>query len=341
MRIFFILISFVSTLHGQERYSKVNIEKNLRWNKNLSTLDKTYLPIHDISDSCKFYHFRIRTVNQLIELYGDESQTFEGRIFNIIIEQKKGGKKTGRQFFHSKYIFQCSEIEPVLASQLGRFLIAENLMGLPTDSIVENWEIRYQNGPSLRFDIKQGKKIIQLTYRMIWSQPDLNLFVKRIFDLEKSIESSLNLEKLYKEFKQNLDRGKFYTFGDELSGTIHFLTPWESRIWEKEQPRKKWLGENSNMIQEYLKAEIKGKVDKDFDLPESFVFTVNRKGNIVKVKSDVPIFPWERINYPEYNNGIKELKAMLKRISVDFTEIKYPLKFTIYILDGKVSIYSF
>lgn len=336
-----ILVCIASTLHAQERYSTSIIEEKLKWKRDVNILDQSYLPEYYIPDSSQFYYYKIRTSNQLIELFGKESQEFEGRIYNIIIEQKKGPRKTGSQLFHYKYIYECVKIESGLASQIGRFLIKNNLQKLSTDSNIKGWEIRYENGPSLRLYIKQGERTWELQYRMPWSQPDSNQYAKKILGLEESLESRLDLKNLFIAFEQNLDKGKWYTFGDELSGSIYFLRPWESWRRKRQQPRILWLRKNSNSVQEYLEKEIREKINKDTHLPEAFVFTLNRRGKIVNIKPLLPIAPWKRLNYPEFNAGIKELKSVSKKIAVKTPIIEYPIKLTIYINDGEVSISDF
>jgi hypothetical protein len=321
----FLLSSIQVKAQNSLKKFKVNSEKE--------QTNESYYGLQLIKNSEQKYHFRFLNDSQILDLFSDDGKVFIGQLVNYTTQLKKG--RDGYEKYH-KDIYEKYLLDSVKSSKIGRLFLEKNLINIPTDSLIKNWAIFLDCG-GIDFEIKISTKHQNLSYSCLLSQEDSLPYVKVLKSLYYQTDSVLGLEKKHNEFIGKLKSGKSYSYG--CCEVMYKLTKRESRKWHKAKPQREYLKSISDTLLNYLETELNKLLPNanELDCYNEYHLSFSKKGKFKKMKVDMSFF--EKLADKDYQKCKPVLKKILRKIKIDFIDLKYKFKVKMDIGNDEVNVY--
>lgn len=321
----FILALFLSvTVYGQELQYK-EIDKDYSWRKATKTqIDSFYYGLNSIQTSKLHTHLRISLAGQIVDLFSTDGENYGGVLTNIITEYSSEKVKGGEyeQSVAKREVFQKIELDTVKVRFVIDSLISKQI-GLPTDSLISNWNANYLHCGSIHFQYNVGGKFKTQEYFCPLSQDDTVPFKAIVVENYSLIKTAFNLDTLYEQFENKLPKGKSYS--RDGYRMMYKLTDKQSKNWEKDKPRRDYLESIMDSVDSYINKELGNKDTKlvEINCFEDYQIIFGMNGKLKKIglsKYDRPRLR-NSLGLGDYLDDRKEIRKCKRKIKEIFSEI--------------------
>ena len=288
-----------------------------------------------IQNSESRIHIRFVKDCQLVDLQSNYRVYFTGTLTNHIIELKKIKTDYGKDLESDNYIYEIIRLDVNACSKIGFQLLTEKVPEIPTDTLIKDWDFNWLDCGSIEFDFKIDSSFNLTKFTCPWSQNDSVLYVKQIKRTYDSIVSILDLKSKYSDFKNKLEKGKYYSNG---FWTTYVMTDRQSKRWEDNKPQRGYLFSIKDTITNYLeiKLNLSIKNPTDLDCFDVYYLTFTKHGELKKVS--VADTDFDRESRMEFKKCKQLIKATFKDITIDFVDPKYEFTRKIGFLNNKVKV---
>lgn len=320
LSIFMLIFSF--NVIGQSELEKVKFkDKYSQRTHTHQELNEYYFQLNPLANSSSKYHFRFDKEGQIIDLFSEDGDLFEGRIINHIYEYKDVRRNYGKESVINGYIYETKELDESLASEVGKYLIDKKAYAIPTDSLIPNWNLFWFDCGGISLESKINSKIFLSSYSCHWNQADSVKYITQIKEINEKIIQILQLERSYADFKSKLKRGKTYSSDGHMLQYI--LTKREQKKRKKEKPQRDYLESISDTITNYLVNQINSLISNSssIDCYDEYYIYFSKRGKLKKIKGDIELR--EIIFDKDYRKCRRILKKAMKKIKIDFVDPKY------------------
>lgn len=332
----FLIFSFLNQSYARPGLKKLNVNANkenslCRQFSQLRT-DSTFFGLYPVKNSLKKLHLRVRIPGQILDIYKNENDTYQGTITNEISEyiQGHGDTKGQKEIFYSTPLNE-GKVEEVLNK-----LIQSNQYEIPTDSLIPDWSFRSLHCSSITFEYKLNGQYYYQNFYCPWAQKDSIEFKKTIIDNFDYIKSAFRLDSLYRDFEKLLPKGR--TYSKDGYRMMYIMTSSESASWNKSAPIRNHLSSVKNSVDSHIIAELKNKTIRFSGLDcffEDFLLTFNDRGKLTKTKVHEYNRPKlkESLTYSKYLKDKKEVRKCIRTIKILFKDLdlsKFDPKYRFY-----------
>jgi hypothetical protein len=267
-------------------------------------------------------HIRISISGQIIDLFTNDNEIYDGFFINTISEYEKdekakyGGYDT-KQMVFEKISLDREKVKLVIDS------LIDKQFEIPTDTLIPNWHSMFLDCNSIDFAYKINEQTKTQSYLCVRGQNDSIIYKSIIINNYNLIKTTFSLDSIYTAFKNKLPGGKRYSNGD--GWIMYKLTPKEFKQWKKDKPSRDYLESVEDTIDNYLKAELsKQKIElngvncfKEYGL----IFGTNGKlKKIITFKDKQKCFFEEKREIRKCKSTIRK---MFKDIDLSFINSKY------------------
>lgn len=316
MRATFIILFFVFYsifVQGQNSVLQTKlIDENYSYPKILSNqLDSFYFGLQPINKTKYKYHIRISLTGQIIDFYSSNNIDFLGTLINYTIEYKtvKDKENDSNKSMAYQYVIEHINLEQLLVDSIVKKILITGLSKIPTDSLINSWQLRFHHCNNLIFQFNLNGKYTEQIFHCPWEQEDTIKFKKEILDNYQTLKSLFKLDSLYEDFESKLSKGKTYSKdGYEMR---FIMTNKQLRNWSKSKPKRDFMKMVKDSVDTYIDKELKKqKIEvKDVNCFQYYRLTFGINGKLKKVTTS-------RYETPKLKNslGLSDYLADKKEI---------------------------
>lgn len=313
-----LLFSIGLNSYSQNKLQFVNLNDDYSWrNHSQSELNEYYFGIEPVEKSEFRYHFRHQRDGQIIDIYSKNGEEFSGELINLITEYRDIKTEYGKDSKAVKYVYGKVELNTENTTEIGRLIFNQKLYLIPTDTLIEGWNLGWSDCGTISFSFKRENNIQYSEYTCHWHQNDSVKYVTTIKAMYDTIGQILDLQNKYSEFESKLKKGKIYSKNGFVM--MYVMTEKQSTAFQKSKPQREYLKSIKDTIDNYLKSEIeKQKIHfNEIDCFEDYQLTFKKNGKLEKVKvsdNDKPKLSDGLDFYFEDKREIRKCKKLIKQI---------------------------
>lgn len=290
-----------------------------------------------IQNSESKIHIRFIKDCQIVDLQSNNGRDFTGTLINKIIELKKIKTDYGKDFGPDKYIYEKLELNDKSVSKIGHQLLAEKIFEIPTDTLIKGWNFNWLDCGSIYFNFKIDNSFTSTEYTCPWSQNDSVIYVEKVKNSFDSIMAILDLKSKFSDFKNKLEKGKYYSNG---FWTMYIMTDKQSKKWEDSKPQRDYLYSIKDTITNFLKIRLNEIIKKpeDLDCFDEYYLNFTKKGELKTVsiiETDLG-----RESKKEFKKCKRIIQAAFEKIKIDFVDPKYEFTRKIEFWNDKINVYD-
>lgn len=161
------------------------------YNSTKAELDSFYYDLQPIKGSVYKVHYRMHFPGQIVDLFSDDNNSFSGILTNFITEYPKENSKAKSSDY--KEIYQKVQLDSSTCIKVSK-VISTNMISIPTDSLIPNWNSRFLHCHNSLFQYKIGHRFNSTSFHCISGQPDTVLHVSTLLRVHDLIYDSFDLE---------------------------------------------------------------------------------------------------------------------------------------------------
>lgn len=322
---FILTITVSVAVYGQQhQHKKVNNDYSWR-TATKSQIDSFYYDLNPIQTSEKQTHLRISLTGQIVDIFSSYGKNYEGVLTNIITEysSKKGKKRKYEESFASQKVFQKKDLDNTKVKYVFDSLIASSQLEIPTDSLIPNWNMNFLHCGSIHFEYKIDRKFKTQSYFCPWSQSDTVSYKSIIVGNYDLIKTTFNLDSVYKQFENELPKGKSYS--RDGYRMMYKLTDKESETWAKAKPRRDYMERIKDSVDNYIDLKLSNQEVKldEIDCFENYQLVFGKNGKLKKID----VFEYDKpklrnsLGLGDYLEDKREISKCKKKIKELFSEI--------------------
>jgi len=273
-----------------------------------------------IQNSESRIHIRFKKDCQIVDLQSNNGTDFTGTLLNIIIELKKTKVDYEIDLGPDKYIYEKLRLKDKLASKIGSQLLSERVFEIPTDTLIKDWNFNWLDCGSIYFNFKIDNSFSSTVYTCPWNQNDSVIYVKSIKITYDSITAILDLKSKFSDFKNKLEKGKYYSNG---FWTTYVMSDKQSKRWEDSKPQRDYLNSIKDTITNYLNFRLNELIKNPFDLDcfDEYYLTFSKNGKLKKVS--IADTDFDRESKMEFKKCKQFIQSIFRDIAIDFVDPKY------------------
>ncbi len=322
---FILALTFSVAVYGQRlQYKK--IDNNYSWRTaTKSQIDSFYYELNPIQTSEKQIHLRISLTGQLVDIFSIDGKNYEGVLTNIITGYsfRKVKGQEYEESFASQEVFQKISLDRAKVKYVFDSLIASRQLDIPTDSLILNWNTNFLHCGSIHFQYKIDGQFKTQEYFCPWSQSDTVTYKSIIVSNYNLIKTTFNLDSLYKQFENELPKGKSYS--RDGYRMMYKMTNKESENWAKGKPRRDYLKSIKDTVDNYLELRLNNqKIELDnIECFENYQLVFGTNGKLKKVEVVEYDKPKLRnsLGLRDFLEDKREIRRCKKKIKEIFSEI--------------------
>lgn len=321
--LFTLLLSL--NLFAQNGLKKIDIDPNFNLaNSPYGKLEMYYFKLPEIANSEYKFHFRYIKNSQVVDLFSNDSLSFQGKLLNYIIEKENDKPRN--------YVYQISNLDNNLATKIGKQIFEKKNLDIPTDRLIKNWSYNWFDCGNINLTFKVNNTLFNKNFTCLHNQNDSLEFVNELKKNDLEFNQTLQLEEQFESFKSKLEKGKSYSNG---YWTMYKMTEEQIAGWEIGKPRREYLYSIKDTITNHLEKklnELVKNVDK-LHCYGDFEIVFSKKGQAKRINISEPI---DKDDY----ECKKIIKKALRKIKFDFVDLKYDFTRTINFWDNKINVYD-
>lgn len=322
---FILTFTFSAAVYGQQLHYK-KIDKDYTWRTaNKYQIDSFYYNLIPIQKSEKQTHLRISLTGQEIDIFSNDGKNYEGVLTNITTEysSKKVKGQDYEESVASQEVYQKICLDKAKVKNVFDSLIASRQFEIPTDSIIPNWNTDFLHCGSIHFQYKIDGQFKTQEYFCPWSQSDTVTYKSIIVGNYDLIKKILNLDSLYKQFENELGKGKSYS--RDGYRMMYKMTDKESEDWTKGKPRRDYLKSIKDTVDNYIELRLNNQEIRldNIDCFENYQLVFGMNGKLKKVdviKYDKPKLR-NSLGLGDFLEDKREISKCKKKIKELFSEI--------------------
>ena len=290
-----------------------------------------------IQNSESRIHIRFIKDCQIVDLQSNNGKDFTGTLINKLIELKKVKTDYGKDLDSNKYVYEILQLDDKSVSEIGTFLLSEKVFEIPTDTLIKEWNFNWLDCGSISFNFKIDNSFNSTEYTCPWNQNDSVIYVKKIKNSYDSIMAILDLKSKFSDFKNKLEKGKYYSNG---FWTTYIMTDKQSKRWEDSKPQRDYLYSIKDTITNFLKIRLNEiiKNPEDLDCFDEYYLTFTKKGELKKVS--IANTDFDRESKIEFKKCKHFIQTAFEEIEIDFVDPKYEFTRKIGFLNDKINVYD-
>lgn len=322
---FILTLTFSVAVYGQQlQYKK--IDKDYSWRTaTKSQIDSFYYELNPIQTSEKQTHIRISLTGQIVDIFSNDGENYEGVLTNIITEYSYR-KVKGQEYEESienQEVFQKIGMDKAKVKYVFDSLITSRQLEIPTDSLIPNWNTYFLHCGSIHFQYKIDGHFKTQKYFCPWSQNDTVAYKSIIVGNYNLIKTTFNIDSLYKQFENELPKGKSYS--RDGYRMMYKMTDKESENWAKSKPRRDYLKSIKDTVDNYIDLRLNNQeIELDnIDCFESYQLVFGTNGKLKKVdvvEYDKPKLR-NSLGLGDFLEDKREIRKCKKKINEIFSEI--------------------
>jgi len=333
---FILTLTFSISVYGQQlQYKKANKDYSWRTSSKFQ-IDSFYYDLNPIQNSVKQTHLRISWIGQVVDIFSNDGENYVGVLTNIITEYSSR-KVKGQEYKESvprQEVFQKIALESAKVKFVFDSLITSRQLEIPTDSLIPNWNTFFLHCGSIHFQYKINGRFKVQKYFCPWSQSDTVAYKSIIVNNYNLIKAIFNLDSLYKQFEDELPKGK--TYSRDGYRMMYKMTDKESENWIKSKPRRDYLKSIKDTLDNHLDSRLKNQEIEldDINCFENYQLVFGTNGKLQKVD----VFEY---NKPKLRNSLglvdflknkrmiskckKRIKKLFSVIDLSFLKLEYEI----------------
>ena len=284
--IIILLLSFFTILSGQQKVGSIefkNTNPSYRYgNRSQAELDSFYYDLSPISRSTSEKHIRFKYENQIIDLFLNTNNEYEGLLLNKIKRCMSRKDSIGNyvdyfdRYFYQKIYLNKSKVEKVF----DEILVSKHLE-IPTCEKIDQWNNLFLHCRSnLVCESKIDGEYQQRNFTCFRGQNDTLISVRKLNYINDLIQEEFHLDSLYDKFLLGLPGRSIYT--NNGYNRYYRRTDKEDEIWELNREARTYFAEKKDTINGFLNSELK-KIDTNCNCQYhiNVLFKANGKRKIV------------------------------------------------------------
>ena len=161
--------------------------------------------------------------------------------------------------------------------------------------------------------------------------------MRKIKNTYDSITAILDLKSLFSDFKNKLEKGKYYSNG---FWTAYIMTDKQSKRWEDSKPQRDYLNSIKDTITGYLNFRLNELIENpaDIDCFDEYYLLFTKNGELKKVS--IIETGLDRESKREYKKCKRIIQTTFKKIKIDFVDPKYEFTRKIGFRNDKINVYD-
>lgn len=334
-----IILFFSNALYSQEGKLKIVTEDpRYTWRTHSkSDLDSFYFELPKVNKSHFSTHFRISFTGQIIDLYSNNNSEFKGSLTNIAITNKKLNSSEGQeQKGKTQFIFQVKPIDKQILSQVANHILKSGQDSIPTDTLIKSWNKYFLHCNSIRFEFKINGEYSEQNFHCPWGQNDSLIYKKTIVSNYKYLLKELNLELLYRQFIDELPKGRSYSKDGYM--WMYLMTERQLAYYQKIKPHRDYMVSVKDTLNKYLSDTLTKIFSKKGILNCYYQFFLNfsKNGELKKIRTNTTFADLEdRLDYYKCK---RKIRKAFKKIRIDFIKPRSSFGKELNFIDNEVII---
>ncbi|MFZ4797035.1 MAG: hypothetical protein ACOYMA_06040 [Bacteroidia bacterium] len=196
--ILFIISSFC--VFGQSKIIYINDKYNHYYSFTQEIVKKS--KASNLTNSDKFFHFRIWLFGQAVEVWQNNDSTIDGQILNFTKSYNANNKNAKKKIY-----FKISKIEKQKAIEVYNLINQVDLINMPCSDSIKGWVVDCTDGYGSEIEFSNIEKYSFKNYYDPCVEDSLIEEVRTLRNFVKNLKSSLNLKTEYNSFTDKLPRG--------------------------------------------------------------------------------------------------------------------------------------
>lgn len=311
-------------LSAQSDLKKVAVSSNIAREEKFDSTEVKYFNLPKLATSKYKYYFRYKNVGQIVDVYGNDTLNFNGKLLNKIIELKNVTQNGLNQGVPVNYIYEIIDINTKEASEIGQAILSKQIYRVPTDTLLKNWKSNFFDCSGIDFKCKVGDSLFKAHFGCPAGQDiSSDNYIKRIRDLKAMTDTLLKLSEKYAAFTLKLENGKSYTNEFYSVMVIPKNTSRQKKRWEKFKPQRDYQASVKDTIDNYIREKLYDVYFTDsIDCSDNYYYLdFSKKGKLKGITTSGSF--WEHLFDKQYHQCRRKIKRLFKDISLKQFNLKY------------------
>jgi len=199
---------------AQSKLSSIDVGNVTSFN-NPYELEEHFFNLPKLKISNYKIHFRFNFYSAVIDVYSNDSISYEGLILNQVYKMKSI-KPEGQEFpslVPDQYVYEITQLDKEFATKIGRMVFKAKIYTIPSTREINKWSENWSDCGGVNFQFKIGEHITEAAYKCPWEQTDEKAETKTLQRFFEIVRANLYQYKYYEIFQSKLERDKSYSDG--------------------------------------------------------------------------------------------------------------------------------